>query len=242
MIMDVDEQITEIMDFFPGTAIIKDSILEIPLFLSATIKVDLRKYPKRPKIILPKAFQKAFGDFEYFLSAYKSWNPRQPIQVYRIIQALQYGFETIAGKKVHFSDKIVNDICYMAKTAYPKEFFSLLRIVNGVLHEFILAPGTEASGISAVFMPSRVRGDKTLIATCHSHPTPNNHPSQADLNTFKKFYINIIIGAPFNVNTLGVYNFKGEPIPYEVHLVPPLDLFDDQEGDLQDEADLDDFY
>ncbi len=228
--MDLDEQITEILDIFPGSFLKKKAVMEVPMFPSANIQVDLRKYPKRPKIIIPKKFQKAFGDFEYFLPTYKKWNRNHPIQISQILKALQYGFETIAGKKVHFSEKILNDICYMAKTAYPKEFFSLLRIVNGVLHEYVLAPGTEASGISAVFFPSRIRGDRTLIATCHSHPSPNNHPSQADLNTFKKFFINAIIGAPFSINTLGVYNFKGEPIPFEVHLSPPLDFMEDEES------------
>ncbi|MCF2139267.1 MAG: Mov34/MPN/PAD-1 family protein [Candidatus Lokiarchaeota archaeon] len=227
---DLDEQIANILDEFPGSSLEKEAILNVPLFPKTSITIDLRKYPKKPKIILPKSFKRAFGGFEYFLPLYRNWDPKKPVDMIQILQGLQRGFETIAGKKVHFSDKIIQDICYMAKTSYPKEFFCLLRIVNGVLHEYVIAPGMESSAISAVFFPSRIRGDNTLIATCHSHPTPNYHPSRADLRTFKNFYVNIIIGAPFNVSTLGVYNFKGEPIPFEVHIVNFLEHDEDQES------------
>ncbi|MHA1646537.1 MAG: Mov34/MPN/PAD-1 family protein [Promethearchaeota archaeon] len=233
--LDIDEQIANILDAFPGSFIKKKATLEVPLFPSASIIVELRSYPKRPKIILPKIFKRTFGDFDYFIPLYKNWDPKNPADLIQVLRGLQFGFETISGKKVHFSEKCIHDICYMAKSAYPKEFFSLLRIVNGMLHEYVLAPGTESSAISAVFFPSRVRGDQSLVATCHSHPTPNNHPSQADLHTFQNFYVNIIIGAPFNINTLGVYNFEGQPIPFEVHFADFLEPEENPEESLLEE-------
>ena len=111
----------------------------------------------------------------------------------------------------------------MAKSFYPKEMFCLLRIINGVLAEFIMAPGSESSETSTVFLPNRMGIDNTIIASCHSHPSKNVKPSATDLLTFRNFSVNIIIGAPYDVSNIGVYNLQGQPIPFEIHVFDLLE-------------------
>ena len=217
-----ETQIDKILEFYPETMMIDSSILEIPLFPKASLKINLSKYPKKPKLTLPKKIQRILGDSETYIPTFRHWNKTNPPLISIIITALKYTIEMVAGIKVHFLDKIVKDISYMARTSFPKETFCLLRTINGVLAEYVLAPGSESSEISAIFFPTRLGHDHSLIASCHSHPTPNNRPSRADLHTFRKFPVNIIIGAPFNFSTLGVYNLQGEPIPFEIHA---FDLF-----------------
>jgi proteasome lid subunit RPN8/RPN11 len=216
-------QIDEILEFYPETIIIDSNNLKIQLFPKASLTINLNRYPKKPKMTLPKKIQRVLGDYETFIPSFRYWDKLNPPLIHLIITSLKYSIEMIAGLKVHFLDKTIKDICYMAKSSYPKEMFCILRIINGVLSEFVIAPGSEASEISTVFFPSRLGHDNTLIASCHSHPSNNFKPSSTDLRTFRKFSVNIIVGTPYNISSLGAYNLQGHPIPFEIH---PFDLFE----------------
>ena len=216
-------QIEKILENYPETIIIDSNKLKIPLFPKASLTINLNRYPKKPKMTLPKKIQRVLGDHEAFIPSFRHWDKLNPSLIHLIITALKYSIEMVAGLKVHLLDKTIKDICYMAKSSYPKEMFCILRIINGVLAEFVIAPGSEASEISAIYYPTRLGHDNTLIASCHSHPSKNVKASASDLHTFRKFSVNIIIGAPYNVSNLGVYNLQGQPIPFEIHA---FDIFE----------------
>jgi len=220
-----ESQIEKILENYPETMIIDSNKLNIQLFPKASLTINFNKYPKKPKLTLPKKIQRVFGDYEAFIPSFRHWDKLNPPLIHLIIQALKYSIEMVAGIKVHLLDKTIKDICYMAKSSFPKEMFCILRIINGVLAEFVIAPGSEASEISAIYYPTRMGHDNSLIASCHSHPSKNVKASAADLQTFRKFSVNIIIGAPYNVSNLGVYNLQGHPIPFEIHA---FDLFEQQ--------------
>ncbi len=215
-------QIDNILESYPETMIIDSNNLNIQLFPKATLIINLNRYPKKPKLTLPKKIQRVLGDCEAFIPSFRYWDKKNPPLIHLIITSLKYSIEMVAGLKVHFLDKTIKDICFMAKSSYPKEMFCILRIINGVLSEFVIAPGSEASEISAIFFPNRLGHDNTLIASCHSHPSNNFKPSPGDLHTFRKFSVNIIVGSPYNVSSLGAYNLQGHPIPFEIHA---FDLF-----------------
>ena len=210
-------QIDKILEIYTETLIINDNKLKIPLFPKATLTITFNRYPKKPKMKLPKKIQRILGDYENFIPSLRNWDKSNPPVLSLIITALKYSIEMVGGIKVHFLDETIKDICYMARSSYPKEMFCILRIINGILSEFVMAPGSESSETSAIFIPQRLGHDNTLIASCHSHPSNNNRPSSTDLHTFRKFSVNIIVGAPYNVSSLGVYNIQGLPIPFEIH-------------------------
>jgi len=216
-------QIDKILEKFPETKIIDSNNLKIQLFPKASLTINLNRYPKKPKMALPKKIQRILGDFEAFIPFLRYWDNSNPPLLSLVITALKQSIEMVAGLKIHFLDKTIKDISYMAKNSHPKEAFCLLRVINGVLAEFIIAPGSESSEISTIFFPNRLKHDNTIAASCHSHPNNNNKPSSLDLQTFRKFSVNIIIAAPYNVSTLGVYNRLGHPIPFEIHA---FDLFE----------------
>ncbi len=216
-------QIDKILEFYPETLINNPNILEIPLFPKASLTINLNRYPKKPKMTLPKKIQRVLGDYEAYIPFFRYWDKSNPPLITLIIKSLKFSLEMVAGLKVHFLDKTIKDIWYMAKTSHPKEMFCLLRIINGFLAEFVLAPRSESSEISTIFFPQHLGSDNTIIASCHSHPSSNFKPSPADLQTFRKFSVNIIIGAPYNISSLGVYNLKGQPIPFEIHAFDPFE-------------------
>ena len=212
-----ETQIEKILESYPETMVIDSNNLKIQLFPKASLTINLNRYPKKPKMTLPKKIQRILGDYENFIPSLRNWDKSNPPLLALIITALKYSIEMVGGIKVHFLDETIKDICYMARSSYPKEMFCILRIINGILAEFIIAPGSESSETSAIFIPQRLGHDNTLIASCHSHPSNNNRPSSTDLHTFRKFSVNIIVGAPYNVSSLGVYNIQGLPIPFEIH-------------------------
>lgn len=215
-------QIDKILEDYPDTIMIDSNNLKILLFPKAPLTINLNRYPKKPKLTLPKKIQRILGDIETYIPSFRHWDNSNPLLISLIITALKYSIEMVAGLKVHFIDKSIKDICYLARSSYPKETFCLLRIINGVLAEFIIAPGSEASETSTIFYPQRLGQDHTIIASYHSHPSKNIKPSSTDLQTFRKYSVNIIIGAPYNVSSLGAYNLQGHPIPFEIHA---FDLF-----------------
>ncbi len=212
-------QFAEILAFFPNSRTIDDHMVEIPLFPEASITLSCKKYPKKPKIKIPKNAKKILGDIESFIPSLRYWDQSKPASLKNILFYIQAAGETLTGHLVHISEKIIEDISHIAKAAAPKEMFCLLRMVNGILHEYVMAPGMEASELTAVFFPNRLNQDSTLVASCHSHPSGNTHPSEADLQTFKKKPINIIIGAPYDITHLGVYNHRGELIQFQLNSV-----------------------
>ena len=215
--INITTQIERILEDYPEAKKIGSFKIEVQIFPKVTLIIDLKKYPKKPKITLPKNILRVIKDYEPLIPVLRNWEKENPPLISLIITALKNCIEMTAGVKVHFLDKTIKDICFMAKSSFPNEMFCLLRTINGVLAEYVIAPGSESSALSAIFFPTRLGQDNTLIASCHSHPTPNNHPSKADLHTFRKFPVNIIIGAPYNFSTLGVYNLQGNPIPFEIH-------------------------
>ncbi len=93
--------------------------------------------------------------------------------------------------------------------------FCFLRLINGVLSEYVLAPQTHKGGSNVFFSSHDIDTDKTLVASCHSHPSGNYHPSEADLRTFRRKPINLILGNPFRITSMGVYDARGTPLSFD---------------------------
>ena len=215
----VIDQIHDILENFPTAVEITARKIQIQLFPTADLIVDLSKYPKKPKLKLPKPLEKVLGDIQMYIPGLLRWDKSNPMRIVSVIHYIKASIETISGIKVHLSDELFSNVCKFAQDALPNEMFCVLRLVNGILYEYVMAPGMESDETTAVFFLNRIGRDKTLIASCHSHPNGGTRPSQADLVTFRKKPVNIILGKPFNVSRVGVYNQLGESIPFELNIV-----------------------
>jgi proteasome lid subunit RPN8/RPN11 len=73
------------------------------------------------------------------------------------------------------------------------------------------------------YTSQNVDTDRTLMASCHSHPSNNYHPSQADITSFRKKPVNIIMASPFRITSMGVYDAQGTPLAFDLKQVEDAD-------------------
>ncbi|VUT27971.1 MAG: hypothetical protein SYNGOMJ08_00529 [Candidatus Syntrophoarchaeum sp. GoM_oil] len=114
---------------------------------------------------------------------------------------------TIRGIARDTLDFILN----AAKSSHPYEFAGLLEAEDGIIANVILLPGTTSSTMGARIYLDMMPLYMSSVGSVHSHPTPNNRPSQADLAFFsKKGEYHIIVGYPYDNGAWACYNTKGE--------------------------------
>lgn len=116
-----------------------------------------------------------------------------------------------------------------ARSSHPDEFAGLLEEEGGVIVNVILLPGTISSNRGARIHLDMMPLHLSSVGSVHSHPTPNNRPSQADLAFFSKWGdYHIIVGYPYDDKAWTCYNTQGERRALPVLNV---DLDPDPEGD-----------
>lgn len=104
-----------------------------------------------------------------------------------------------------------------SKSQYPEEFGALLRVEEGVISELVLLPGTVSGERHAIFQFHNMPIDFTIVGTVHSHPSGSCHPSQADLDLFRRFgWMHIITCMPYDRHSWAVYSGTGAPMELEV--------------------------
>lgn len=116
--------------------------------------------------------------------------------------------------------KCLDLILESSKSVYPNEFGGLLRIdeeEKDTIVELVLLPGTVQGESHAIFKLHMLPIDFSVVGTVHSHPSPNPHPSEADIHLFgKKGKVHIIAAAPYNYASWKAFNYKGEELIIEV--------------------------
>ncbi|MDG6954529.1 MAG: Mov34/MPN/PAD-1 family protein [Nitrososphaerota archaeon] len=123
-------------------------------------------------------------------------------------------------EKVVFQKKVVDSLFSYSAMAYPNEGILLLRgkskkgvvEVTGVVVPPLAAHGAAFSSFNWWMLPV----DLSYLGVAHSHPSGNFNPSHQDL-LHATGRIMVIMGYPYaTVDNLGVYNHRGERIPFEV--------------------------
>ena len=117
----------------------------------------------------------------------------------------------------------VETIINSARNVYPNEFISLLGVsgkenVMGedVIDELVVVPATYGRNYSSI-KTWLVPFDRGIVGSIHSHPNVSNSPSKADLRAFAKFGdIHFIISYPYNLESLRVFNVRGNELEFEV--------------------------
>jgi len=122
-----------------------------------------------------------------------------------------------------------------SEDAHPNEYMGQLRGEDAhklgldrdgtVITDVLLAPGTETSPVSAEFNPSYMPNDLKGVGSVHSHPNGVLRPSDADLATFSRGSVHIIVGAPYGRDDWRAFDSQGQPRDLDVL---DVDLPDDQ--------------
>jgi proteasome lid subunit RPN8/RPN11 len=119
--------------------------------------------------------------------------------------------------EIRIKKELLETLFALGKSQHPNEFLAILKIKNGIIEEFELAPGTISRETSASFDTYMMPLDTNMAGSAHSHPSGAVRPSDADLRFFPKVgRYHIIIGAPYNDDTWRSFRANGEPFVMEV--------------------------
>ena len=123
-----------------------------------------------------------------------------------------------------------------AAEAHPNEYMGQLRgeeasklgleMSGTVLSEVIVVPGTETNPVSAKFNPMYTPNDMSSAGSIHSHPNGVLRPSDADLATFDRNDVHIILGAPYGPDDWKAFDNDGDTVDLPVvEIEPPEEDF-----------------
>jgi proteasome lid subunit RPN8/RPN11 len=132
-----------------------------------------------------------------------------------------------------------------SKEAHPDEYMGMLRGEDArklglsedgtVITDVLVIPGTTSNPVSATVKTNMIPNDVRAAGSIHSHPNGVLRPSDADLATFGRGEVHIILGAPYGPTDWAAYDREGQPRDLTVlDVEPPEEQFFDF-----DQADID---
>jgi len=134
-----------------------------------------------------------------------------------------------------------------SEESHPDEYMGLLRGEEArklgldedgtVLSDVLVIPGTESNAVSATVKTNMIPNDVRAAGSIHSHPNGVLRPSDADLQTFGRGDVHIIVGAPYGRTDWQAFDRDGEPIELDVLDVEPPEeaFFDFDQSDIDAE-------
>ena len=135
----------------------------------------------------------------------------------------------------------------VSEDAHPNEYMGQLRGEDArrlgldrdgtVITDVLLAPGTKTNPVSAEFNPTYMPNDLKGVGSVHSHPNGVLRPSDADLATFSRGQVHIIVGAPYGRDDWRAFDHEGQETDLEVLDVelPDDQFFDFTQRDIDRE-------
>jgi proteasome lid subunit RPN8/RPN11 len=135
-----------------------------------------------------------------------------------------------------------------SRETHPNEYMGYLRAEDArrlgldrdgqVITDVLVIPGTEQNPVSATVKTSMVPNDLGAVGSVHSHPNGVLRPSDADLATFTRGDVHLILGAPYGPDDWRAFDTDGDPTDLPVIDVEVPDaesFFDFTQEDLDRE-------
>jgi len=134
-----------------------------------------------------------------------------------------------------------------SEESHPNEYMGLLRGEDArkvgldedgtVLTDVLVIPGTESNPVSATLDTNMVPNDLRAAGSIHSHPNGVLQPSDADLGTFGRNNVHIIVGYPYGKTDWKAFDRDGNVIDLPVLDVDPPEeqFFDITQEDIDRE-------
>lgn len=136
-----------------------------------------------------------------------------------------------------------------AEDSHPNEFMGLLRGTRAdrlgredldpdalVVTDVLVIPATKSSPVEATLQTNLVPNDGKTVGSVHSHPNGVLQPSDADLASFGRGTVHIIIGAPYEHGDWRAFDRQGDPRDLDVI---DIDFADPEEFFHFDQSDID---
>ncbi len=135
-----------------------------------------------------------------------------------------------------------------SEATHPNEYMGFLRGTEAselglerdglVITDILVMPGTEANSVSATVKTSTIPNDVKALGSVHSHPNGVLRPSPADLESFGRGSVHIIIGAPYRYRDWKAFDSSGQPQTLnviDVDLPDSESFFDFTQADIDEE-------
>ena len=152
-----------------------------------------------------------------------------------------------SGDVIGVADDALSFALEASRETHPNEYMGLLRGEDArklgldrdgtVITDVLVIPGTESNPVSATMKTSMIPNDRRSSGSVHSHPNGVLQPSDADLATFGKGSVHIIIGYPYRRDDWQASDRKGEPrdLPVLDVDLPEDSFFDFTQADIDAE-------
>jgi len=157
-----------------------------------------------------------------------------------------------SGDVIGIADDALSFALEASRETHPNEYMGLLRgerarnvDVRGeglVVTDVLVIPGTESNPVSATVRTSMIPNDFSAVGSVHSHPNGVLEPSQADLATFGKGQVHIIIGHPYGRTDWVALDREGKrrDLPVvDADIRDPEEFFDFDQSDIDAELGID---
>jgi proteasome lid subunit RPN8/RPN11 len=130
---------------------------------------------------------------------------------------------------------------------HPDEYMGMLRGEDArtlgldrdgtVVTDVLVIPGTESGPTSATVRENMIPNNLHGVGSVHSHPNGVLEPSDADLRTFGRGSVHLILGAPYDRGCWRAFDNRGEPRELDVLNVslPEERFFDFDQQDIDRE-------
>mgnify|MGYP001056071636 CR=1 FL=1 len=119
----------------------------------------------------------------------------------------------VKDEKFFITEKCLQFLLEAAGNFYPNEFVALLseKDDDSVLREIYMIPNTiygdTFSSLDLWMVPIGIKATGSV----HSHPGESFAPSQADLNFFEKYTVNLIVKKPYkSIEDVAAYDRRGK--------------------------------
>ncbi|MEY7848292.1 Mov34/MPN/PAD-1 family protein [Natrarchaeobius sp. A-rgal3] len=135
-----------------------------------------------------------------------------------------------------------------SEATHPAEYMGFLRGTEAsrlgldrdglIITDILVVPGTESNSVSATVKTSQIPNDVKALGSIHSHPNGVIRPSDADLETFGRGSVHIIVGAPYRRTDWKAFDSQGRPTNLnvlDVDLPDNEEFFDFTQADIDEE-------
>jgi proteasome lid subunit RPN8/RPN11 len=149
---------------------------------------------------------------------------------------------------VGIAEETLSFVLEASQETHPDEYMGLLRGEDArefgldrdglLVTDVLVVPGTESNPWSATVREEMIPNDRRAVGSVHSHPNGVLRPSDADLGTFGKGAVHIIVGAPYERGDWRAFDRDGRPRSLDVldvDLPDPEEFFDFTQADIDAE-------
>jgi proteasome lid subunit RPN8/RPN11 len=152
-----------------------------------------------------------------------------------------------SGEIIGIAEPALEFALAASEDTHPNEYMGLLRGDEAsklgldrdgtVLSDVLVIPGTKSDPTSATLKTNMIPNDMRAAGSIHSHPNGVLQPSDADLATFGRGDVHIIVGYPYGFDDWQAFDNEGDPIDLPVLDVEPPEetFFDFDQTDIDQE-------